>query len=142
METCQFKNIISCKKKRDPDCEIITPQNIVEKTSFLRGFSNWLVSCGREGSGSKHCISKETMHCAKQTCEAIASLSEYLIHEKNFKIFLPGKCQSDKIEGRFGKYRQMNGGNLYASVRQILEAERTIRVKNLVKLNLELSKIR
>lgn len=36
----------------------------------------------------------------------------------------------------------MNGGNLYASVRQILEAERTIRVKNLVKLNLELSEIR
>jgi hypothetical protein len=55
--------------------------------------------------------------------------------EGEFEFVLLGKIQSDKIEGRFGKYRQMVGGNLYASVRQFVEADRTIKMLNLSKMN-------
>ena len=34
---------------------------------------------------------------------------------------------SDPIEGRFGWYRLVNGGNFYMSVKQVLHAEKKIR---------------
>jgi len=79
---------------------------------------------------------------AKQTTEGLASLAEYLILQKQQSYVLLGKIQSDRLEGRFGKLRQLNGGNLFASVRQILEAERSLKIKNLALLDLSLSEIR
>ena len=64
------------------------------------------------------------------------------LKKKQFRFFLTGKAQSDSIEKRFGKVRQMTGGNLYASVRQFLESDRIIRIKNLSKIDLSLSEIR
>ena len=155
LETAQFISIILSwwklvnvktdlfsTKKRDPMREAINIENIVTKTSFLRGFVDWLSEWSENCPEKKFCFSRETTECAKITSASLATLAEHLLHEKGFKIFLTGKCQSDKIEGKFGKYRQMHGGNLYASVRQFLEAERTIRIKNLAKLNLDISSIR
>ena len=36
----------------------------------------------------------------------------------------------------------MNGGNLFASVRQFLESERTLKIKNLAMMDLKLSEIK
>ena len=69
-------------------------------------------------------------------------MAEYLILKRNQPYVLLGKIQSDRLEGRFGKLRQLNGGNLFASVRQILEAERSLKIKNLALLDLSLSEIR
>ena len=41
--------------------------------------------------------------------------------------------QSDSIEGRFGWYRQLAGANYLISVKQILEAEKNIRIRSLIK---------
>ena len=68
---------------------------------------------------------------------ALASISEHLLEDHKFERVYLGKCQSDKIEGTFGKFRQVNGGNLYASVRQFLEADRSEKIKKLAKLNLD-----
>lgn len=87
-------------------------------------------------------LSRETFHCAKQTSACLAELYEHLLNDEKFQFILPGKFQSDKLEGTFGKYRQMNGGNLYASVRQFLEADRSEKMKNLAKVNLKLSEIK
>nr|XP_040567240.1 uncharacterized protein LOC121116989 [Lepeophtheirus salmonis] len=43
--------------------------------------------------------------------------------------------QSDPIERRFGWYRQLSRGIYYISVRQILEAEKEIRILSLVKFS-------
>ena len=118
----------------DPDREAITPENIVEKTSFLRGFVDWLAEWeAHQGSG----LSRETFQAAKHSSECIAALSEHLIEEKSFKYVLPIKFQNDKIEGRFGKIRQMCGGNIFASTRQFLESERSLRLMNLANLDLD-----
>ena len=53
----------------------------------------------------------------------------------DFAYVLLGMIQSDIIEGRFGWYRQLSGGNYYVSVRQILEAEKKIRFKSLIKFS-------
>jgi hypothetical protein len=131
-----FKGI----QKRDPQRDAITHENLVEKTSFLRAFVQWLSewesSCGDAG------LSKETFQAAKHSSESLASIAEHVIQERQFQYFLPGKCQSDKIEGKFGQYRQMNGGNLFASVLQFLESERTLRIKNLAKLELTNAEIK
>ena len=55
--------------------------------------------------------------------------------ERNFDYVLLRHAQSDCIERRFGWYRQLNGANYYASVRQFVEAEKTIRLKSLIKFN-------
>ena len=59
-------------------------------------------------------------------------MAQYLIQQHNFSYVLLGKLQSDPIEGRFGMYRQLNGASYFVSVRQILLAEKKIRVLNLM----------
>ena len=153
-ETAQFLRIIAtwwktanvkskyhgCRK-RDPDREPITKENLIIKTSYFRGFVDWLCSWDKTVGESKRKLSKETLMCSKHTSAALAELSEYLINEKDFEYFLTGKAQSDKIEKRFGKARQMTR-DLYASVRQFLETDRTLRVKNLAKLNKTMAEIK
>ncbi len=121
--------------------EVITSENLLEKTSWLRGFADWLQLWEESTVGTKLGLSRETFQSAKQTCESLASVSEYLIHIKSQSYVLLGKIQSDKLEGRFGKLRQLTGGNLFASVRQFLESERTLKIKNLAMLDLSLADI-
>jgi len=109
----------------------VDQSNLVEKTSFLRGFVEWLTECEEQKAG----LSKETFQCAKVTSKSLALLCKFLISKRDFEFVLLGKIQSDKIEGRFGKFRQMVGGNLYTSVRQFVEADRTIKMLNLSKMN-------
>lgn len=92
--------------------------------------------------GQSVSFSRETFQCAKQSSAVLASLYEQLIEVENFTYFLPGKCQSDKLEGKFGKYRQMIGGNMYASVRQFLEANRSEKIRNLAELNIAINQIK
>ncbi len=107
----------------------------------MRGFADWLQLWEESTVGTNGGLSKETFQSAKQTCECLASVSEYLIQIKRQPYVLLGKIQSDKLEGRFGKLRQLTGGNLFASVRQFLESERTLKIKNLAMLDLSLADI-
>ena len=59
-------------------------------------------------------------------------LAEYLLDYHGFKYLLSGKLMSDPIEGRFGWHRQLNGGNFFMSVKQVLEAEKKIRCLSLL----------
>ncbi len=155
METAKFLSIISswwktvnvkskfhAQRKRDPLREPIVSNNLTERTSCLRGFVDWLSRWDELTADPKKKLSKETLLCSKHTSAALAALSEFLIEEKGFQYFLTGKAQSDKIENHFGKSRQMSGGNLYASVRQFLESDRILKIKNLARLNKTMSEIK
>ena len=141
-KTINVKSKFHASRKRDPIRDVIKEENLVEKTSFLRGFVDWLSSWEESSSESKCKLSRETFMCSKHTSAALASLGEFLITEKGFDYFLTGKAQSDKIENRFGKARQMSGGNLYTSVRQFLESDRILKIKNLASLNRSMAEIR
>ena len=136
------KSKFLAQKKRDEWREIINRENLTDKTSFLRAFADWLRAWQESSAGPKFGFSPETFQAAIQTSEGLASLSEYLILEKQQSYVLLGKIQSDRLEGRFGKLRQMAGGNMFASVRQFLESERTLKIQNLASLDLSLSEIR
>ena len=51
-------------------------------------------------------------------------LVKYMHTTLNFAYVLFGKYMSDPIEGRFGWYRQANGGNFFMSIKQLLSTEK------------------
>jgi len=86
--------------------------------------------CGGKG------LSNETFAAWILTLRSLASIAVHLIETHNFKYVLFGKLQSDQLEGRFGIYRQVNGASYFVSVRQILQAEKKLRVLNLMELKI------
>lgn len=46
---------------------------------------------------------------------------------------MPGKLQTDNLEKRFGSYRKLSGCNYYISYQQILESEKKLRIRHIVK---------
>ncbi len=81
-------------------------------------------------------LTSQTFLACQQTFKALAQLCEYLLHHKDFDYVLLGKFSSDTIEGRFGCYRQLSGGNFFISIKQILESEKKIRKLNLMELRM------
>ena len=69
-------------------------------------------------------LTSEAFVACTQTIGAIPDLVKYLYALHEIEYVLPGKLLSDPIEGRFGWYRQVNGGNFYVSVKQILLAKK------------------
>ena len=113
----------------------VNSQHIVQ---FLKQFADWLV---RESSEGLIGFSKPTHLALRHTTLALIDLSEYWLGEKKRTYFLPGKVQTDDLEGRFGKYRQMSGGNYHVSVRQIFETESKLRAQAYLSLVLKSQKV-
>ena len=67
------------------------------------------------------------------TFKGMADLAEHLIEKKGMKKVLLGKFSSDPIEKRFGQFRQLSGANFFISVKQLLDAEKRIRVLSLIR---------
>lgn len=119
------------QKKRDdsrrPICEPADP-NLVYLSDFAAWVKEW-------NNYSKLSLTKQTTTAVYQTCTALGDLAKHMLHDKKFDYVLLGKFQSDPIEQRFGWYRQLSGANYFVSVRQVLEAEKSIRVKSLIKFS-------
>lgn len=73
-------------------------------------------------------LTSETFLACTQSMTALPMCASHLIEHHGFEYVLSGKFLSDPIEGRFGWYRQMNGGNFFMSTAQLLESEKNIRV--------------
>ena len=74
----------------------------------------------------------QTFAACIQSVMAMIALASHLISEHGFKYVLSGKFNSDPIEGRFGWYRHVNGGNCYKSILQLFQAEKKIRCLSLL----------
>ena len=72
-------------------------------------------------------LTRETFLACIQTMGAIPDLAMYLQEKHGFSYLLTGKLTSDPIEGRFGWYRQVNGGNYFMCVKQLIQAENKIK---------------
>ena len=62
-------------------------------------------------------LTNETFTACIQTMNALPELVKH-----GFSFVLFEKFMSDSIEGQFEWYRQVNGGNFYMSVKQVLQA--------------------
>lgn len=91
-----------------------------EKMKFLE---NWLDAWEKLPSKEVK-LTCETFTALKHTTHAITEITRYCISELNFKYIFTAKFQTDKLESRFGQYRQLAGGNYNVSIRQINESEK------------------
>ena len=71
-------------------------------------------------------LTTETFTACIQSMTAISELAKHLLERHGFHYVLTGKLMSDPLEGRFGWYRQTNGGNFFVSVKQLLQSEKKI----------------
>ena len=72
-------------------------------------------------------LTEQTSRALHQTCEAIMQMSKYLLENCGFNYVLLGKIQSDMIERRFSRIRQLSEANYYISMTQLQESDRKIR---------------
>jgi hypothetical protein len=122
-------------RKREPMKKPIREANCPQ-IEFLQEFVVWLSDWYNKAvNKKKDTLSRETYLAAHQTSGALPELVKCLLQEEDISFILLGQISSDSIERRFGQYRQMAGGNFFISVRQILESEKAIRIKCLVKFS-------
>ena len=92
---------------------------------FATSLNEWMLS-GKRG------LSKQTLSSCIQTLQSFPLLIQHLLETKGLDYILSGNIQSDPLETRFGRYRQLSA-NYFGSEKQLLDAEKSIRVKSLIK---------
>ena len=73
-------------------------------------------------------LTSETFLACLQSMKAMPLCAVYLITHHGFEYVSIEKFLSNPIEGRFGWYRQMNGGNFFMSISHLLVSEKKIRI--------------
>ena len=104
---------------------------------FLRCFASWLFSW-KESSIScceKFTLTSQTSAALTCTLNASASLTEDLLNE-GYEFVIPSRLQSDPLERRFSRYRQMSGGRFLVGLREVLNSEQIVLLKSLLKENI------
>ncbi|KAH7932894.1 hypothetical protein HPB49_004666 [Dermacentor silvarum] len=76
----------------------------------------------------------ETHNALRHTSLALVEVTSYCLKELGFKYVLLGKFQSDCLEDRFGRYRQLSGAQYHISIRQMYEAEHKLRLQKVLEL--------
>lgn len=113
----------------------ITNDSLDERYMFLDHFLQWVNKWGTLGDGGK--LTSETHEALKLTTYGLLEMTDYCINELKFTYLLLGKVQTDALEDRFGRYRQLSGSQYHVSLRQILESEKKIRLLSLLDLSLK-----
>ena len=102
--------------------------------SYLIKVHEWLQHW-HDDYGAKQGFSKETFNAIIQTTKGIPHLVDYLLDIKELDYVLLGFIQSDYREQRFGWYRQLCGVSYFNSVLQLLQPEKSIRIRSLLDMN-------
>lgn len=126
---------------RDPFRDPITSENSLAY-KFLNLFVQWIRTWSsfeafeKQKKIGKYCgkLSLETQFSLTHTVTSLLELIKYLLNKCILKYVLLGKFQNDDIESRFGRYRQMSGGNYHITVTQVLESERRLKSLSLIKM--------
>ena len=87
-------------------------------------FLSWLSSTGRNKP------SNETLRALVLMCSTLRLIAIELLEKKGFQFVLLGHLQSDPLEHRFCEYRQRSGSNYFLAVKQVMESERKMKVRN------------
>ena len=111
-----------------------------KKTLFFREFANWLQDWQSLQSKNyqKLTLSKQTNTALVITLQCIASLIEDLLMEKIYKYFSTSRFQTDCLELRFSKYRQMSGGRFLFGLREMQVFEKILSTMSLLKTSINI----
>ena len=106
------------------------------KVNFLRSLALWI-----EAWQEMKITNFQKLCLTKQTSRALtASLIEDLLSE-GYKFVLTSRFQSDPIERRFSRYRQMRGGRCLVGLREVQSSEKILKIKSLLKAGLDFWKL-
>lgn len=89
----------------------------------------WLDECKNKGL-DKNTLRKEIHAALEHTTYVLAELDRYSFEELGMSYVVFGKIQTDCLEDRFGKYRQLAGAQCRVSIRQIYEVENKLRLQS------------
>ena len=111
---------------------------MIKKTDFLRKTADWFESWKhlQIPLSKKFTLTKQTFSALVTTLRATAALTDDLLIE-GFEYVLLVRFQADPIERRFSVYRQMSGGMFLVSVREVVNSEKIILLKSLLKENVD-----
>lgn len=98
---------------------------------FLRKIPEWLDYWASLRHDAGH-LTKETHMAFGHTSHALHEIALYCLEELGFRYVLLGKFQTDCLEDRFGKYRQLSGAQYHVSIRQIYESENKLRLQKVL----------
>ena len=99
------------------------------KIEFLRAVADWIEEWSTISDFS---LSVPTGKAIVISLRAQASLIEDLLSE-GYRYVLTVRFQSDALERRFSRYRQMNGGNFLVSLREVQSSEKILLLRTMVK---------
>lgn len=101
--------------------------------NFLKKFVDWL-NWWKDLQVDLHVggLTKDTFEAAISSTGGIIQLIVESFFTTNIERFLCGNIQTNDLEIRFGRYRGLSGYNYHVSVRQIMEAEKKLRIKNII----------
>lgn len=107
-----------------------------QRLSWLRNMALWLDRWSeRSKTSNEGFLSNDTYQALKHSLQSLVLLIKYLISTKKLEFVLTGKFQTDNLEGRFGQYRQLCGGNTLISVEEALQSEKKLRVSSLLNIH-------
>lgn len=122
--------------KRDTFLEPLTSNNSDERNNFLMKFLLW-IDDWKAANYNSGFLTRETFTALSHTTHAVIELCDYCSSELGFSYLLTGKIQTDVIERRFGKFRQLSGGNYNISIRQVFESECKLRLQSIGPLKIQ-----
>ena len=104
------------------------------KPAFLRQLATWFSEWKMHQSSNveKYTLTRQTTSALVVTLRCTASLIEDLLNDGSFYV-LTGRFQTDPLECRFSRYRQMSGGRFLMGLREVKVNERILIVKSLSK---------
>lgn len=101
------------------------------KIDFLHNFLDWIEEWKKR---TKDCdsgtLTKETHAVLHQTTQGLIEIVRYCLDEFKLSYVLLCKIQTDCLEDRFSKYRQLTGSHYHVSIRQVYECENKLRLQS------------
>lgn len=141
---CRLWKILNVKRRgtdlrfNEPICKPIENTKDLE---FLRKMADSISRMpGGKGRTRIRSLTTQTRDAAVHSLKCLSELAEYLLQDVCMKFILLGQFQNDRIEGEFGIYRQLNGGNYHIAVEQVLSSAKFRRLDLYAKLEVIVAK--
>ena len=106
------------------------------RISWMVDFVSWLQDWKLYSEHNKTtCLTAETYVALRHTVNTIIYMIHDLLNNNILDYILLGKFQTDNLESRFGQYRMLSGCNYLISVPEVMQSEKKLRIKSLLKLH-------
>lgn len=100
------------------------------KLQFLQHFANWIEKwC----TSPNFTLTSQTAHAIVGTVRGQIELIKELLTNDGFGYVLTSRLQSDPVERRISQYRQMSGGRFLVSLKDVINTERILACRAMLK---------